>query len=54
MERRGREWGVEPISAQSQIASYISYNIKSRPASAHRLRDEALGPALKKLWEKNY
>ncbi len=40
----GRQWGVEPICAQLQIAPSTYYDVKSRPPSIRAVRDAALGP----------
>ncbi|WKZ83576.1 MAG: IS3 family transposase [Acidimicrobiia bacterium] len=50
----GLVWGVEPICAVLPIASQTYYAARSRPASARRLRDEALEAEVLRVWEQNY
>ena len=51
-EHRGR-WGVEPICRVLQVAPSSYYAAISRPPSARRRRDEALGVAIRRVWEEH-
>lgn len=53
-ESGGRQWGVEPICAQLQIAPSTYYDVKSRPLSNRAVRDAQLGPQLEVIFKKNY
>jgi putative transposase len=55
-ETGGRQWGVEPICAQSelQIAPSTYYDNKSRPPWDREVRDAQLGPQLEVIFKKNY
>ena len=49
---KGR-WGVEPICRTLQVAPSSYYAAISRPPSARRRRDEALGVAIRRVWEEH-
>jgi putative transposase len=49
---KGR-WGVEPICRVLQVAPSSYYAAISRPPSARRRRDEALGVAIRRVWEEH-
>jgi putative transposase len=51
-EQRGR-WGVEPICRVLQVAPSSYYAAIRRPPSARRRRDEALGVAIRRVWEEH-
>jgi putative transposase len=50
----GRRLGVEPICSVLQVAPSTYYAAKTRAPSARQVRDAAMGPIIRQLWEDNY
>lgn len=50
----GLRWGVEPICQVLEIAPTTYWSAKTRTPCARKVRDAALGPSIKAIWEKNY
>lgn len=49
----GLRWGIEPICKVLQVAPSSIYAARKRPASARAVRDEALKPQIRRVWEEN-
>lgn len=54
VESEGRRLGVERICTVVQVPPSTYYAATTRPPSARAIRDAALRPVLRALWEENY
>lgn len=54
VDEHRKEFGVEPILDELQIAPSSYYAARSRPLSARTVRDVELKPMINRVWEDNY
>ena len=54
IDRNRAEFGVKPVCAALQAAPPTYWSAKRHPPSARSLRDAAMMPVLRALWQANY